>query len=95
MHTEGGAHNMQSVATAGVLLCKRGCAGPCVERSEPFVEPGTVKRGETGGGKYGGGVRGGGKGGGLRGGCRGGYGGKVGGGVGGGDFVPTNRKKCA
>ena len=36
IHTEGGAHTRQFVATAGVLLFKGSAgAGPRVERSEP------------------------------------------------------------
>ena len=36
VHTQGGAHIRRSVATAGVLLFKRGAGvGPCVKRSEP------------------------------------------------------------
>ena len=36
VHTQGGAHTRQSVATGGVLLFKGGAgAGPRIERSEP------------------------------------------------------------
>ena len=90
MHTQGGAHNTRSVATAGVLSFKWGAgAGPRVERSEARYGYGGDTGGRYGGGGgYGGEVQGGG-GGGLRGGgtgwVRGGYGGEVrGGGTGGG-----------
>ena len=86
MHIQGGAHNTRSVATAGVLLFKRGCGGWPPRRAKGAVcrakraEARRAKQGEVRlRGGYGGQVRGGGRGGG-----RGGYGGEVRGGVRGG-----------
>ena len=47
VHTQGGAHTKRSVATAGVMLFRGGAgAGPCVERSEPYVEQCQLRRGK-------------------------------------------------